>query len=295
MPHSVNVYFLGILLLFPSFPVFSTSVTDDVGTSLNLKSEAKRIITLAPHLAEQLYAIGAGHKIVGTVNYSDFPEAARDIPVIGGYDRFDLESILALKPDLVLGWTSGNSPEQISQLRRLQLPLFLLEPHTVNDIASSMERLGILTGHEKQAKAAAQKFIQGFDKLKQQYQSQRPVTLFYQLWHQPLMTVSNKQIINNILELCAGENIFKDLSGLTPVVSYESVIAADPEVIITTGMKNARPQSLAEWKKWPHLQAVKNNNIYAINPDIIHRATPRLLSGAQKICQILEQARHNSH
>ena len=275
-----------------SSPGFALSVIDDSGKEVYLKREATRIITLAPHIVEQLFAIGVGDRIVGTVNYSDYPEAAKQIQVIGGYDRFDIESIVALKPDLVIGWISGNSREQIEQIKNMGLTLFLDEPRKVGDIAKTMGRLEKLTGQYSMANNASEKFNSGFQQLKKQYHSKKRITLFYQLWHQPLMTVNGEQIINDILDICGGDNIFKDLSALTPVISREAVIAADPEIIITTGMQDERIESHAEWKRWGSLRAIKNNNLYSINPDIIHRASPRLLSGAKKICAFIDQARN---
>lgn len=288
-----NGFFL-ILCLLPSLFVLEAralSVTDDVGQVVQLEREAKRIITLAPHIVEQLFAIGAGERIVGTVSYSDYPEAANKIPVVGGYDRFDMEAILALKPDLIIGWQSGNSTEQIAQLKSLGMTLFLDEPRKVDDIPRTIERLGIITGEQQRATEVAQHFRDGFDSLRERFGSKSRVTLFYQLWHRPLMTVNGQQIINDIINQCGGENIFKELSALTPVVSREAVIAADPEIIITSGMKDARPESHDEWLQWGAMRAVSRGHIYAIDPDIIHRASPRILKGAETICGFIDSAR----
>lgn len=288
-----NKFFL-VLCLLPSLFVLDAralSVTDDAGQVIQLEREVKRIITLAPHIVEQLFAIGAGERIVGTVSYSDYPEAANDIPVVGGYDRFDMEAILALKPDLIIGWQSGNSTEQIAQLQSLGMTLFLDEPRRVDDIPRTIERLGIITGEQQRATEVAQHFRDGFGSLREKFGSKSRVTLFYQLWHRPLMTVNGQQIINDIIIQCGGENIFKELSALTPVVSREAVIAADPEVIITSGMKDARPESHDEWLQWGGMRAVSRGHIYAIDPDIIHRASPRMLKGAETICGFIDSAR----
>jgi len=275
-----------------SFQTRAISVTDDAGQKVQLEGEAKRIITLAPHIVEQLFAIGAGDRIVGTVSYSDYPQAAKEIPLVGGYNRFNMEAILALKPDLVIGWLSGNGPEQIEQLKGLGITIFLDEPRKVDDIAETIERLGLITGNSRKADEVAQGFREGFHRLRKQYQGKRRVTLFYQLWHQPLMTVNGEQIINDIINQCGGENIFKELTALTPVVSREAVITADPEIIITSGMKEARPESHDEWLAWSSMRAVKGGHLYAINPDIIHRASPRMLQGAETICNYIDSARN---
>ena len=275
------------------FSVRAVSVIDDAGNTINLKSEVQRIVTLAPHIVEQLFAIGAGDRIVGTVSYSDYPEAAKQIPLIGGYTRFDLETIVALKPELVIGWLSGNNPEQITQLKNLGIEVLLDEPQHVDDIAHSIERLGVITGKQHKAAEVADKFREGFKHLREQYQSKSKVTLFYQLWHKPLMTVNGRQIINDVLDICGGDNIFKELPTLTPVVSREAVIAADPKIIIISGMKDVRPKSYDEWLAWDSMRAVKGEHLYTVKPDLIHRATPRILWGAEKICAFIDSARQN--
>ncbi|MCW8825041.1 MAG: cobalamin-binding protein [Gammaproteobacteria bacterium] len=281
---------IGLLVSLFSLNVNAISVIDDVGQEIVLKGEARRIIALAPHIVEQLFEIGAGDKIVGTVSYSDYPDAAKSIPVIGGYNRFDMEAIIALKPDLVIGWSSGNSVEQIEQLKRLGITLFLDEPRKIDDIAKTMERFGLLTGREELAREAAKQYRNGFFDLREKSKGKAPAKLFYQLWHRPLMTVNGEHIINDILELCGGENIFSVLPALTPVVSREAVIAANPQLIITSGMDNMRSASQADWLEWKSMRAVKGGNVYHINPDIIHRATPRILEGATMICQFIESA-----
>lgn len=286
--------FITTLCLMASFlpsVAGAISVVDDAGNEIRLKHEARRIITLAPHIVEQLFAIGAGDRIVGTVSYSDYPEAATTIPEVGSYESFDLEAIIALKPDLVIGWLSGNSSAQLAQLKDFGIPLFFDKPRRVDDIATNIERLGVVTGNRRQAAEVAAKFREGFRRLAQRYQSKRRVTLFYQLWHQPLMTINGEQIIDDILTLCGGENIFRELTALTPVVSREAVIAADPEVIITSGMKDARPESHDEWKRWGLIRAVSGGHLYSIDPDLVHRASPRMLWGAEQICAFIDSAR----
>ncbi len=282
---------LCIILPLFSIDAGALSVTDDGGQVIELKREARRIVTLAPHIVEQLFAIGAGDRIVGTVSYSDYPEAANDIPLIGAYNRFDMEAIIALKPDLVIGWLSGNSAGQVAQLKALGIPLFLDEPRKIEDIPNSLERLGAIVGQQQRAAAVAQKFRAEFRALGEKFSSKTRVTLFYQLWHQPLMTVNGDQIINDIIDHCGGENIFKDLAALTPVVSREAVIAADPQVIITSGMKDAWSESGNGWLQWDSMRAVGSRQIYAIDPDIIHRASPRMLRGAEMICRFIDAAR----
>jgi iron complex transport system substrate-binding protein len=262
-------------------------VEDDSGNRLTLKAPARRIVSLAPHVTEQLFAIGAGERIVGAVDYSDYPEAAKQLPRVGGYSRLDLEQILALKPDLIVGWQSGNNSQQLEHLEALGLSVYRSEPRRLEDIASGMERLGILTGSEATATAQAVQFRQRVAHLRRAAQGRAPRTLFYQIWDRPLMTVNGEHLINEVITLCGGRNIFAALPVLTPKVSTEAVIAADPEVIIASGMGEERPEWLDEWRKWPQLRAVKDERLYVINPNLIQRATPRLLDGVEQMCRLI--------
>ncbi|HEX9802830.1 MAG TPA: cobalamin-binding protein [Gammaproteobacteria bacterium] len=265
----------------------AVTVQDDTGRSVSLSQPAARIVSLAPHITEQLFAIGAGEKIVGAVEYSDYPEQAKAIPRVGGYSRLDLERILALEPDLVVGWQSGNDARAIERLQALGVTLYLSEPRRLPDIAAGMARLGVLAGVAEQAAQQAGAFRERLDALRRQNSDRKPVTLFYQIWNRPLMTVSGRHLINDVIALCGGRNIFAELDALTPTVSVEAVLAADPEVIIASGMGAERPEWLDEWQRWSQLRAVRNGQLFVIDPNIIQRATPRLLLGAERMCRFL--------
>lgn len=267
------------------------SVRDDTGQLVQLKQPPQRIVTLAPHAVELLYAIGAGKRIVGTVAYSDFPEDARRIPVIGGYRALDMEAIAALHPDVIVVWPSGNTAAHVERLKQLGLPLYLSEPQKISDIASALERLGILTGNTQNAQQAAAQFRQKLEALRSKYQGRSKVRVFYQIWDHPLMSVGGEQIISDVMRQCGGENIFAQLPALTPTVSVEAVLQADPDTIIGSGMGNRRPVWLDDWKKWPRLRAVQRNNLYFISADWINRPTPRMLQGVKAMCEILDKVR----
>ncbi len=266
-------------------------VTDASGSRIALAAPAKRIISLAPHITELVFAAGAGDKLVGNVEFGNYPPAARSVKHVGGYSLFDLESIVALKPDLVLGWESGNPPALISRLRSMGLTVHLSQTHRIEEIAGELERIGILAGTETVATAAATAFRQRHARLAGQF-SQRPsIDVFYQIWKQPLMTVSSKQIISDAIRLCGGRNVFAKLPTLAATVTVEAVIETNPEVIVASGMDEARPEWLDDWKRWSGLAAVRANNLYFVPPDLIQRHTPRILEGAAMLCEHLETAR----
>lgn len=266
-------------------------VVDDRGHSVSLNSPAMRIISLAPHATEMLFAAGLGERVVGAVSYSDYPEAAKAIPQVGGYNRLDLERILALRPDLVLAWYSGNGPEQVEQLRRLGLTLYLSEPQELEAIPRTLERLGILGATEATANAAARDFRTQLERLRTGYADKAPISVFYQIWSRPLMSINDEHLIGKVIRLCGGRNVFGPLPVLTPVLSEEAVLAAAPEVIVASGMGQSRPEWLDDWRRWPQLPAVAAGALYFIPPQLIQRHSPRILQGAQQLCTQLDEAR----
>jgi iron complex transport system substrate-binding protein len=266
-------------------------ITDDSGKLIRLAAPAKRIVSLAPHITETLFAAGVGGAVVGSVDYADYPEAAARLPRVGGYTKLDLEAVAALKPDLVIGWQSGNVAGHIERLRALGLPLYLSQPGRIDDIARNLEHFGVLGGNEAAGREAAARLRARHADLQQRYAGRPPVTVFYQAWKQPLMTVSGRQIISDVIRLCGGVNVFADLLGMAPNVTVEAVIAANPEAIVASGMAEERPEWLDDWRRWTAITAVARGNLFFIPPALIQRHTPRLLDGAERLCGQLDEAR----
>ena len=282
---------LGGVLAMMSGARAEVVVKDDSGATIRLAQPAKRIVTLAPHLVETVFAAGAGDRLAGTVEYSDFPAAAKKIRRVGGYSRLDLEAIAALKPDLIIAWQSGNAPAYVDKLRALGFPIYVSQPNRIDDIAAEIERIGVLAGTSAQAVPAAKRFRDRLAGLQQRY-SQRPlVRTFYQIWKQPLMTVGGQQIISSVIRLCGGDNVFESLETMAPTVTVEAVIAANPEAIVASGMGDSRPEWLDDWKRWSSITAVARDNLFFVPPDLIQRHTPRLLDGTEQLCRHLETAR----
>lgn len=266
-------------------------VRDETGAELRLPAPARRIVSLAPHVTEMLFAAGAGGYVVGTTDYSDYPAAAKALPRVGGYSRIDLEAVAALKPDVVVGWESGNAAAVVAKLKGLGIKVYLTQPNRIEDVAGSLERIGRLAGTEKEADAAATRFRERLGQLVARYAARPKLRVFYQIWKQPLMTVNGRQIISDAMRVCGGENVFADLPTLAPTVTAEAVIAANPDVIVASGMGEARPEWLDDWRRWPSLTAVSRDDLYFIPPELIQRHTPRILDGTEKLCQHLESTR----
>jgi iron complex transport system substrate-binding protein len=266
-------------------------LTDDSGRSVTLKQPAQRIISLTPHMTELLFAAGAGGHVVGTVEYSNYPPAAQRIARIGDSARLDLERIVALRPDLIVVWQFGNAQRQLEKLLHLGIPVYYNEPRRLSDIARAIEQLGKLAGTESVALPAARAFMAREAGLRQRYAGRAEVTVFFQIWDKPLMTVNGDHLISDVIRLCGGRNVFAGLKPLTPEISIEAVLAANPEAIGGVTAEAGQAGNLAGWKDWPHLQAVARDNLFVIDADLIARNTPRILDGAQQMCEQLDAAR----
>ena len=269
----------------------SIRVTDFLGNTVELSEPAKRIIALAPHIVENVYSAGAGEQLVGVVNYSNFPNDATSLPIIGGYQSINLEAIIALQPDLILGWESGNKPQIFEKIRQLGIPLYIDQPHSLKDVARVIRDIGKLSGNKQHSLQAANTFLQHLEQLRQRYRGRATLSVFYQVWNKPLYTLNDKHIISDIIRLCGGGNIYADEDILSPVISLESLLQRDPQVIIASGMGEQRPEWLDDWQRWPSLQAVKKDTLYFVPPDLIQRHTTRILQGAEMLCEHLASAR----
>lgn len=288
----MKLYGFLLLAMLCSAAQAAIQLTDASGQTLHLQRPAQRIVSLAPNITENLYAAGAGGQLVGAVEYSDYPEAARRLPRVGGYSRLNLEAIVALKPDLVIGWVGGNSALHLERLRRLGLPVFLIQPERIEQIADTLEQFGQLAGTAAVARGAAENFRVRVSALRQTYAARPAVRTFYQVWPQPLQTIGGTQIINDVLRLCGGANVFASLPALSPTVSVEAVLAAQPEAIVISLMSPGPPPGWADsWRPWRQLPAVARDNLFFISSDLIQRSTVRLLDGASQLCQQLETAR----
>lgn len=267
------------------------AVTDDVGERIVLPAPARRIVSLAPHITELLFAAGAGEEVVGAVDYSEYPPQARALPRVGDYTQLHLEAILALRPDLAVGWASGNGIQVLQRLKRLGVPVFVSQPGALAELGATIEKLGTLAGTQATAARAAAQYVGRLASLRSRYAGRDAVSVFYQIWNRPLQTVNGEHLISDVIGLCGGRNVFGALRPLAPTVNEEEVLRADPEAIVASAAGEARPVWLDDWKRWPWLTAVARGNLYVVPAELIQRATPRVLDGAERLCAALEEAR----
>ncbi|MGH8322035.1 MAG: cobalamin-binding protein [Gammaproteobacteria bacterium] len=281
---------LNYVLMLVGTAQAAITLTSADGQILTLAKPATRIVSLAPDLTELAYDAGAGADMVGAGRFSDYPAAAKKLPRIGDAFHIDVERLLALKPDLVLVWQGGTPSQLIGELRALKLPVLVIGTHKLADIANNLELIGRATGHEAQAHAAAQAFLARLQGLRTQYAGRKPVRVFYEISATPLYTVGGRQSISRMIELCGGRNIFSDLTELAAPVSLESVLARDPQAIVT-GSDEGAADRLKEWQRWLQISAVGTDSLFGISSDLLARATPRILQGGKQLCEDLEKAR----
>ena len=280
--------FIGLVTAQASFAGITLPQAN--GETLSLPTPAERIITLAPNLAELVFAAGAGEQLKAVVEYSNFPAQVKQIPRIGDAFRIDLERIIEREPDLVIAWKSGNPQTALQKLEQLGITVWQIEITRPEEIADAVENISHAAGTQAIGRAVARQLRSKLADLRHQNAGKAPVDYFYQIAPRPLYTINGQHIISRSLEVCGGVNIFAELPTLAPQISRESVILANPQTMIapeTTG----DPPALAVWEDWPRLQAVQNQTMLYLPADEISQATPRLLDSIDLACKLLDKVR----
>ena len=290
MNNTFSIILLSIAALSPAAHA-AISVVDDAGNRVTLQQPARRIISMSPHVTELLFAAGGGNRIVGAMNFSDYPEAAKRIPLVGSNSQIDMERAVALKPDLLIVWQSGNTARQLEQLRSLGVPLFFSEPRKLDDVATSLTRFGQLLGTEAAAQEAAAAYRAQVAALAARHSKRPTVRVFYQIWDKPVYTLSGDHIVSDAIRLCGGANIFAGLKVKAPSVSIEAVMQANPEAIVGDQQHGPDDAGITIWKPYKTMTAVARDNLFTLNSELLTRAGPRLPEGVAQLCDRLESAR----
>jgi iron complex transport system substrate-binding protein len=253
-----------------------------------------RIVSLSPHITELLFAAGAGGRVVGVDDQSDFPPSVAGIARVGEPAALDVEALLKLKPTLVVLWDSGTPASRKAELERLNLKLYVTEQRRLDDIGATLLEFGRLAGTEQAAAAAAARYRSELAQLRSQYAARPRLKVFFQVWDRPLYTLSGEHVVTEVLSLCGGDNVFADLTTLAPAIDKEAVLARDPDVILigATGAEGAR--QTADWGAFRNLSAVRLHHVYTVDPSLIGRMSPRILQGVREVCGLLDSARAKS-
>jgi iron complex transport system substrate-binding protein len=261
-------------------------IRDDRGVTVSIDAPARRIVALAPHLAEIAFAVGAGERLVGVSNFSDYPPEAKRLPIVFDWGRVDYERVLALRPDVVLAWRSGTPALQVERLERLGLKVIVTEARRFADVAALMRLIGRIAGSEDRAEAEARRFEAGVAALRTRYAALRPVSVFLEIWHTPMITINGAHVFSEAIEVCGGRNVFARAATVTPLVSREQLLGSRPQAIVTASAAESDA-----WRQLASVPAVRAGHVYAVDADTMHRPGPRLLDGARSLCRALERAR----
>jgi iron complex transport system substrate-binding protein len=300
--HPVLAQQVRMLLVVVALAAQATShgatFVDDSGRTLELRAPPRRLVTLAPSLTEIVFTVGGGPLVIATGEGSDHPPEALRLPRVADHRRIDIERLVTLQPDLVLAWGSGNTMPELAQLEGAGVPLFRIEPRRLDDVPRALERVGALVGREEAGRAAARALSEDLDALRARYAHASPVRVFYQVWARPLLTLNDEHLVSDVIRLCGGRNVFGTLWPLVPSVSTESVVAADPEAIVTArdegGSRAERaPEAHAfgAWKSLRSMAAVRRGWMFTVHGDLVARAGPRIAEGAREMCGLLDEVR----
>jgi len=270
-----------------------------VALASNIEDEAKSnhtkpsIIALAPHIVEMLYDIGAGNQIIGTTEFSNYPEQAKSIPRIGNYMRLQIERIVELQPDFIIAWKSGSPSDDLTKLRQLGFTIIYSQPNTFEDIAEEVITFSKLTGHKNKGKELAAKFLKKLAQIKNQFSQKNKITSFYELWSRPLSTIAKGSWPQQHLTICSAKNPFEQASTPYPQVNIEQVMQSPIDLIIQPLSHHQKEREVFNWRDWGTIAAVKNNRIIQPDADALHRMTLRSLDELQKLCEAIDKVRQS--
>lgn len=270
---------------------YGFTVIDDSGRRVSIPAPPQRIVSLAPHVTEMLYAVNAGPQLVGASAFSDYPPDARSLPRVASAGTIDYERLVALEPDLVVAWLSGNGPQAIARLEGLGVKVLAVESRDIAAIPRALRTLGRVTGHSQQGERVAERFEAQITELRRQFHGRRTVSVFYQINHRPLMTLNGQHIVSDVIRLCGGANVFADITQLVPTVTTEEVIRRNADIVIISSEIPNLEEVTAGWIAFRGLEAARTGQVVAIDADLINRQTPRLVAGARILCRLLDRAR----
>jgi vitamin B12 transport system substrate-binding protein len=290
MTYLLSRKFLFTLALLASLFILSKKVSSQV-LSQKKSQTPLRIITLSPHLVEILYAIGAGDRIIATVEHSDYPKSALKIPIIGNYSGIQIEKILRLKPDLIIAWKKGNHWRDLKKLQSLGIPLYNTHIENMEDLFQVMKQLSKRMNLHLHALPIIKTLEKRYRSIEQRYSTQSKIRVFYQLWDRPLRSVGKKSWVSALIRTCSGENIFNTVFSSYPLVSIESVILHNPQIMIIPTQSSSKSDPFHMWMRWKNISAIKHHQLYRLNADLLQRFTPRAIDGLTQLCQSIDIAR----
>lgn len=268
---------------------FSLALITALISQLAIAAPAERVVSLAPHATELAFAAGLGDKLVAVSERSDYPPQAKDIEKVANYQGIKIERIIALQPDLIIAWPSGNPNGELEKLKQFGLNIYYSQTSTLADIADNIEQLSQYAPDPSIGKHNAEQFRQGLTALKAKYNTESPVRYFYQLSEQPIITLAQGKWPSEVFAFCGGVNVFEHSAAPYPQVGKEQVILQNPEVMFTSEHAIANGNIWSQWRE--QLSAVQHQHIWSLKSDWINRPTPRTLKAIEQVCEHFETVR----
>jgi len=263
--------------------------TDEMGRSVTIPFHPKRIVSLAPSITEILFALGLGDRTVGVTTFSDYPEAAASRPKVGSFVNVSLEKVASLNPDLVIATADGNKKEIVDQLEQIGLPVYVINPGSLEELLETIVNIGVVTGTETEARGVVLALRKRIDRVASLIQGLKRPRVFLQVGVNPVVTVGKDTLYNRLIEMAGGVNIYGDVTTRYPRCGVEEIIAAKPDILIVSTMKRGGNFSRIRkrWMKWKNIPAVENNRIHIIDSDLIDHSSPRIVEGLEELVWII--------
>jgi iron complex transport system substrate-binding protein len=278
-----------LLLVGVSDAVDAAAMVDDDGHTVLLPGPAARIVSLSPGATAMLFAAGAGAQIVGTAAFSDEPAAARAIARIGDSQGYDLERIVALRPDVIVAWGSGTNATALQRLSSTGIPVYSHHVARLADIPGALQRLGQLAGTQSIAAATSADFAARLAALRVRYATATRRSVLLQVWDQPVYTVGGTQLLSDAISYCGYRNAYADLKDAGPAVSVESVLARNPTVIIAIAPDAMQADEwLQRWRAMSALNAVRSRRLLAVVDQRFSRLGPSVVDATEALCTRLQ-------
>jgi iron complex transport system substrate-binding protein len=276
---------LGLLAGLSPWRSLAEVRVDQLGRQVNIPASPQRLVTMAASLTEIVFALGAGSRVVGVEQFSDYPRAARELPKVGSYISPDLERVVALRPDFCLAIKDGNPRHVVDRLQSLGIPVYVVDPHNVPGVIATIKEIGNLLGVDAKAGELAADLNRRYKRVKDlAAQVTRHPRVFLQIGISPIVSAGSHTFLDKLITTAGGLNL---AAGKVPYprFSQEQILALKPEVIIITSMDRggAFEQVKAGWERWETLPAARNHRIFLIDSDIVDRPSPRLLDGLEKL------------
>jgi iron complex transport system substrate-binding protein len=284
------VSFLSVLIIFGwvSAPLCMT-FKDALEREVTLRGEPHRIVTLAPSITEILYFLGLEDRVVGVTQFSYYPPEAKLKPKVGSYIDLNVEKIISLSPDLVIGTADGNQPGIVDLLEQAGIPVFIVNPRNIRQTIDTVAIVGRLCGVLKKASALSMQLSQRVDHIIERTKSERRPLVFLQINLRPIMTINKDTFLHDLIQLAGGRNMTENEPITYPRISLEEVIRKKPEVIIISSMERGGRFEAArvEWLKWTSIPAVKEGRVHLIDSDLIDRPSPRIIEGLEAMARFI--------